>query len=60
MRRTLTTTEAAHLAGVNPRSFARWARRRQLEPLHRMRIRESFVTVWLEDDVIAAGTRRAA
>lgn len=45
-RRTLTTTEAAYYVGVDPRSFARWARRRGLQPVRRLRIGRSTVTVW--------------
>lgn len=47
--RTLTTTQAAHLAGVDPRLFARWARNHGLTPLHRVRIGRSTVTVWSAD-----------
>ncbi len=59
-RLTLTTAQAAHLAGVDPRVFRRWARAHHLEPLHRVRIGRSFVTVWSEQDLLAAGTRAAA
>ena len=52
--KTLTTTEAAHLAGIDRRSFARWARLHHLTPLHRVRIGRSYVTVWSESDLIAA------
>ncbi|HEU4543000.1 MAG TPA: hypothetical protein VFR23_17855 [Jiangellaceae bacterium] len=45
-RRTLTTSEAAWLCGQDPRSFARWARDRGLEPERRQRIGRSTVTVW--------------
>lgn len=45
-RATLTTTEAAWLLGIDPRSFARWAKERGLEPERRMRIGRSTVTVW--------------
>lgn len=45
-RLTMTTWEAATYAGVDPRSFRRWARARGLYPLHRVRIGRSFVTVW--------------
>ena len=55
--KTLTTTAAAKLAGVNPRSFARWARDHDLHPLHRVRIGRSFVTVWSEAELLAVGTR---
>jgi hypothetical protein len=52
---TLSTAAAAKLAGVDPRSFARWARARRIQPLHRVRIGRSMVTVWAETDVISAG-----
>lgn len=45
-RQTLTTTEAARFASVDPRCFARWARARGIQPERRMRIGRSFVTVW--------------
>jgi hypothetical protein len=45
-RATLTTAEAAWLLGIDPRSFTRWARERGVEPLRRMRIGRSTVTVW--------------
>lgn len=54
MALTLTTTAAAKLAGVDHRSFARWARAHHLEPLHRVRIGRSMVTVWSEHAVIHA------
>ena len=44
--KTLTTTQAAKLAGVDPRKFAQWARARGLEPLHRVRVGRSTLTVW--------------
>jgi len=50
-RRTLTTGEAAYLTGVDPRSFARWARARGVAPLRRQRIGRSTITVWLLDDL---------
>lgn len=56
--KTLTTTAAAHLAGVDPRVFRRWARAHHLEPLHRVRIGRSTVTVWSEADLLKAGARR--
>jgi len=46
VRRTFTTTEAAEAMGVDPRSFARWARVRGVVPVRRMRIGRSFVTLW--------------
>ena len=52
--KTLTTAQAAHLAGVDPRLFARWARARNLAPLHRVRIGRSTVTVWSYDALLAA------
>jgi hypothetical protein len=54
---TWTTAEAAHAAGVHPSSFARWAKARGLEPLHRVRIGRSTVTVWLRAAVVDAGAR---
>lgn len=58
--KTLTTTAAAKLAGVDPRLFRRWARARNLEPLHRVRVGRSTLTVWSEAELLAAGTRAAA
>lgn len=46
MRPTLTTREAAYLVGVDPRSFHRQAKARDIHPLHRVRIGRSIVTVW--------------
>lgn len=46
MKRTLSTAEAATLLGMDPRSFARWARALGVEPLRRQRIGRSTVTVW--------------
>jgi hypothetical protein len=46
VKRTLTTSEAATALGIPPGSFARWARARGVEPLRRMRIGRSTVTVW--------------
>ena len=46
MRTTLTTTEAAAMLGVDPRSFARWAYAHGVRPLHRVRIGRSTVTAW--------------
>jgi phage terminase Nu1 subunit (DNA packaging protein) len=45
-RQTFTTTEAASLTDVDPRSFTRWARERGIEPVRRMRIGRSTVTLW--------------
>lgn len=45
-RQTLTTTEAARAANVDPRSFARWARKRGVAPIRRVRIGRSYVTCW--------------
>jgi hypothetical protein len=47
--RTLTTTEAAGLLGIDVRSFRRWARAHEVEPLHRVRIGRSWVTAWDRD-----------
>lgn len=41
-----TTTQAAHAAGIDPRSFARWARNRGVEPAGRVRVGRSYVTLW--------------
>lgn len=46
MRTTVTTSEAASIVGVSPRSFARWARRHGVQPLRHQRIGRSTVTVW--------------
>jgi hypothetical protein len=54
MRRHYTTTEAAYLAGVDPRSFVRWARRHHIQPVRRMRIGRSYVTLWSYADITAA------
>lgn len=58
-RQTLTTAEAAHVAGVDPRSFARWARQRGIEPVHRVRVGRSYVTCWPIKALIE-GARRVA
>jgi len=42
----MTTAEAASALGIDPRSFARWARSRGVEPERRQRIGRSTVTVW--------------
>lgn len=54
MRATVTTTEAAYLTGVDPRSFVRWARDRGIAPLRRQRIGRSFVTIWSVDSLMPA------
>ena len=54
MRRTLTTTEAAWLSGVDPRSFTRWARHHGITPLHRVRVGRSTLTVWSVRSLLAA------
>lgn len=53
-RQTFTTTEAAYLAGVPARSFSRWARERGIDPVRRMRIGRSTVTLWARADLLAA------
>lgn len=58
--RTLTTTAAAKLAGIDHRSFARWARKHELIPLGRIRDGRSFVTLWSETELVKAGTKEAA
>lgn len=60
MRLTLTTGEAAQLLGLNPHRFAEWARAAQVEPLRRVRIGRSTVTVWSIADIRAAQQRRYA
>lgn len=50
---TLTTTQAAHLAGVHPSSFARWARRRGIMPVGRRRVGRSYVTLWSLESLTA-------
>jgi predicted site-specific integrase-resolvase len=42
----LTTTEAADLLGIDPKSFARWARHHGIVPVHRVRVGRSTVTAW--------------
>ena len=54
MRTTLTTTEAATLLGVDPRSFARWAYHHGVRPMHRVRIGRSTVTAWSMVDLAKA------
>ncbi len=56
---TLTTTQAANLTGDDPRLFARWARAHHLEPLHRIRIGRSTVTVWSYAALLEAGCAAA-
>jgi hypothetical protein len=50
MRTTVTTAEAASIIGINPRSFARWARARGLTP-RRQRIGRSTLSVWSMADL---------
>jgi hypothetical protein len=54
MRTTLTTTEAATVLGVDPRSFARWAYAHGVRPMHRVRIGRSTVTAWSMADLARA------
>ena len=54
MRTTLTTTEAATMLGVDPRSFARWAYAHGVRPKHRVRIGRSTVTAWSMADLARA------
>ena len=54
MRTTLTTTEAARMLGVDPRSFARWAYAHGVHPLHRVRVGRSTVTAWSMADLARA------
>lgn len=49
----MSTTAAARLVNVSPKSFKRWARAHQVAPLGRKRIGRSFVTVWLLDEIVA-------
>jgi hypothetical protein len=61
-RTTMTTTEAASALGLDPRSFARWARSRGVEPERRQRLGRSTVTVWSIAKLTAAtrpGVKRA-
>ena len=59
MRTTLTTTEAATMLGVDPRSFARWAYAHGVRPLHRVRIGRSTVTAWSMTDLAKATAPRS-
>lgn len=54
MKPTLTTTQAAYLCGVDPRSFTRWAREHGVTPLRRQRIGRSTVTVWATSALLNA------
>jgi hypothetical protein len=58
-RQTLTTTEAAWLLEVDPRSFRRWAHRHGTEPVRRVRIGRSWTTVWALTDITALSARMA-
>lgn len=60
MRLTVSTREAAQLLGLNPHRFAEWARAADVEPLHRVRIGRSTLTVWSIADIRAAQKRRYA
>lgn len=51
MRTTLTTIEASTLLGVDPRSFARWARQHSITPMHSVRVGRSTVTAWAMADL---------
>lgn len=53
-RQNITTTEAAYLAGVDPRSFSRWARDRGLAPERKQRIGRSTVTLWSVSSLMRA------
>lgn len=53
-RSTLTTTEAAYILGIDPKSFARWARALGITPLRRQRIGRSTVSVWSITDLVTA------
>lgn len=55
----VTTTEAAQLLGVDPRSFPRYARRHNLEPVRRLRVGSSTVTLWSVAALIALSGRHA-
>lgn len=50
----LTTTQAAYVAGMDRRNFARWAQRHGLVPRHRVRVGRSWLTVWCEADIFKA------
>lgn len=54
VRQTLTTNEAAAILRKDPRSFARWARSLGVEPVRRMRIGRSWVTLWSYQDLAEA------
>lgn len=60
MKATLSTTEAALLLKMNPRSFARWARDLGVAPIRRQRIGRSTVTVWSVASLGAAARDRVA
>jgi len=51
------TTAAAYLVGIDPRSFARWARRHGITPVGRERIGRSFITWWSWDDLKKAAEK---
>ncbi len=53
-RLTLTTAEAAFLLGLSPGSLARWCRAHGVQPLCRMRVGRSTITVWRVADLKAA------
>lgn len=50
----LTTREAAYLAGVDPRTFARWARYRHITPADHIRRGRSTITLWSLTTITAA------
>lgn len=53
MKRVLTSTEAAYLLAVDPRTLPAYARQHNVEPLGRVRIGRSWVTRWAVEDIIA-------
>jgi hypothetical protein len=57
VKATVTSTEAALLLRMDPRSFPRWARALGVEPVRRQRIGRSTVTVWSLAELGGAASR---
>jgi hypothetical protein len=55
----VTTEEAAEWLGIGARSFRTWARRRAVEPVHRVRVGRSWRALY-DLDHVSLATRRAA
>lgn len=53
MKRVVNSTEAAWLLDIDPGNLPRYARRRGIRPLSRVRIGRSWVTRWAVEDVMA-------